>query len=242
MKKNPVIVPLDSKDEDQARKLVDQLGESITFYKVGSVLFTRSGKEIIAFLKAEKKKIFLDLKFHDIPNTVKGACYQGAVSGADMLTIHLSGGRQMIKAALQGVYLAAADFPEREINTAVLGVSVLTSIDQTMFTHELRITGKIGEHVAHLVKTGMECGMSGIVCSPHETAAARRRHGSDLIIVNPGIRMPEDDPGDQKRVTTPAQAMASGADFLVIGRSITSASDPRAKAEKILASIRDYTG
>ncbi|MBN8218791.1 MAG: orotidine-5'-phosphate decarboxylase [Spirochaetes bacterium] len=229
MTHDPVILPLDLPDLDQACRMVERLGEAVSWYKIGPVLYLESGRELVAWLKKRDKRIFLDMKFHDIPNTVEHACAAAARLGLDLVTIHLSGGRPMIRAARKGVEGTAS---------RLLGVSVLTSTDEKTLREDMGVGRSPEAHVHALVALGLEAGVHGIVCSPAETAGLRERFGKGWLIVNPGIRDASDPPDDQKRTATAREAMDRGADHLVIGRPILTAPDPVAKVASIRAGLR----
>lgn len=225
-----IIVALDVTNIDTAIRIVDDLGGSIQWYKIGSVLFTKYGPEIIKAVKDwHGKRVMLDLKYHDIPNTVEMACENAADMGVDMLTIHLSGGRDMIDAACNGV---------AGTQTKVLGISILTShtnssIAEVGMSEQLNIH----DHIRNLVSLGIDCGTHGIVCSPRETKFLRNELGDGFDIVNPGIRLKKDASHDQKRITGPKEAFDNGANFIVVGRSIIMAKNPRAKVQEYRAII-----
>ena len=230
-------MPLDVPDADAAMRLVGQLAGHIVFYKVGLELFTRCGPGIIdrvqqavLAVNGEQGRIFLDLKLHDIPNTVAGAVRSTATLGVDMLTVHLSGGGGMLRAAG-----AAAD------DLLLLGVSVLTSSDEETL-RETGVHDTVSDQVMRLAGLGRDSGLRGVVASPHEIRALRSRFGADLTIVTPGVRPKWAGANDQRRILTPAQAMEAGADYLVIGRPITAQPDPAAAARRIIDEIAEATG
>ena len=227
--KDKIIVPLDFSSEAAALRMIEQLGDAVTFYKVGLELFVRCGPEAVGRIRAAIKavngdhgRLFLDLKLHDIPNTVAGAVRSAAVLAADMLTIHLFGGRAMVRAA-------AAETPA---GTLLLGVSVMTSIDEATL-RETGVADQVDTQVLRLARLGCECGVRGIVASPHEIASLRAEFGRAMTIVTPGVRPTWASGDDQRRVMTPGEAVRAGADYLVIGRPITASSDPRAAARRV---------
>ena len=231
--KDKIILAIDVPDEAAALRLVEQLAGRVGFYKVGLELFTRCGPGIIDRIKAassaangETGRIFLDLKLHDIPNTVAGAARSATALGVDKLTVHLSGGAAMLR--------AAAGSAE---TLFLLGVSVLTSSDENTL-RETGIGGPLVEQVLRLAELGMSNGLRGVVASPREIRALRERFGSGLTIVTPGVR-PAGSGGqdDQRRVMTPREAIEAGADYLVIGRPITAQPDPAAAAARISEEI-----
>ncbi|MFZ4682954.1 MAG: orotidine-5'-phosphate decarboxylase, partial [Terrimicrobiaceae bacterium] len=202
-------------------------GDAALWVKIGLQLFTAEGTDIVRAMKDRGYKVFLDLKFHDIPNTAREAVHSAVKLGADMTTIHLSGGQLMIREAVE----AAADSP-----LLVLGVTVLTSFDEA----ELRGIGvnkTPAEQVENLVALGTSVGLRGVVCSPHEISILRARFGSDLTVVTPGVRPAGAAANDQQRVMTPADAIKAGASYLVIGRPITGAASPREAVLKILQEV-----
>ena len=219
-----IIVALDVATSEEALALVRQLSPHAGLFKIGLQLYTAAGPEIVRAVRAEGGRIFLDLKLHDIPNTVGRAVQSASSLGVEMLTLHLSGGRAMIEAAAQ------AAPPEM----LLLGVTVLTSADDATL-REVGVLSAMKEQVLRLARLGIESGLRGLVASPHELTPLRAAHGAKIRIVTPGIRPAGSPAGDQKRATTPAEAIKAGADFLVIGRPITAASDPRAALEQIVA-------
>jgi orotidine-5'-phosphate decarboxylase len=226
MNKSPVIVALDVESATEARTLIAALGDSASFYKVGLELYTSAGMDFVRELKAQGHRVFLDLKLYDIGETVKRATAQVARAGADFLTIH--GSRAVMQAAVMG---------NAQATLQLLAVTVLTSFDES----DLRQMGyacSVSELVELRVRNAMEAGVNGIVCSPVEVARVRGITGPGAILVTPGVRSAGAAAGDQKRVATPAEAMASGADYLVIGRQVTRAADPRGEMRKILDEIQ----
>ena len=211
----------------QALHLVDQLETSVDFYKVGLELYAAEGTAIVKELLARNKRVFLDLKFHDIPETVKRAVSRAADLGVHLLTVHAY--PQVMAAAVAG---------KADSSLQILGVTVLTSIDESDLPDLGYPAGTtIGELVRQRVKQGIAVGIDGFVCSPLEASAVRNLTGPGKILVTPGVRSPGKDAGDQKRIATPAQAIADGATYLVIGRQITRAVDPKAEALAILSEI-----
>jgi orotidine-5'-phosphate decarboxylase len=223
---NRIIVALDYSEGVSALALVDALGDSISFYKVGLQLFASAGAEVVRQLKVRKKRVFLDLKFHDIPNTVAGAVSSISKLGVDLLTIHASGGIAMMKAAVK----AARD---AEHPATVLAVTVLTSMD-AMALRATNVQVTPAMQVLHLAKLAKDAGCGGIVCSAEEITGVRPIIGPEMKLVVPGIRPAGSASGDQVRMATPAEAVSRGADYLVIGRPITAALDPRAAVRAIL--------
>jgi orotidine-5'-phosphate decarboxylase len=221
-----LIVALDVPTQTEALELVRELSPEVGFFKIGLQLYIAGGPEIVRGVLATGAKVFLDLKLHDIPNTVGRAVESAASLGAEMQTIHLSGGRAMIEAA---VHAAAPEM-------LLLGVTVLTSVDQAAL-HETGVDSPMEKQVLRLAQLGVDSGIGGVVASPLEIAPLRHAHGSKLRIVTPGIRPRDAATDDQRRTMTPAQALGAGADFLVIGRPITAAPDPRAALAQIVADV-----
>jgi orotidine-5'-phosphate decarboxylase len=224
--KNPIILALDVPDQASALRLVDQLGPVVPFYKIGLQLFTRCGPGIVQAIKSAGAHVFLDLKFHDIPNTVRHSVESACALGVDFLTIHLCGGAAMIRAAADGV----------SGNAQVLGVTVLTSSNRETLK-EAGIDAAVEDQVLRLARLGLENGVTGVVASPQEVTLLRQVFGNGLTIVTPGVRPAWAAANDQQRIMTPREAMAAGADFLVIGRPITADANPREAAERILAEL-----
>ncbi len=230
-----IIVALDVANEEDAYMLVNRLFPPITYFKIGLKLFVSSGPRVINGLKKIGVRIFLDLKFHDIPNTVAQAARAAVYHGVDMFNIHLSGGREM---ALRTV--EAAKDASRQLGVPcplILGVTVLTSFTQKTLSEEAGVARDLQEHVFHLAHMAKESGLNGIVASPWEAPAIRRAIGDDFIIVTPGVRPSWSASGDQQRIMTPVRAMENGASYLVIGRPIIEHPSPREATEKILAEM-----
>ena len=223
---NKIIVALDVPSKKEALALVDQLRDQISFFKIGLQLYTAAGPEVVREIIATGAKVFLDLKLHDIPNTVARAVEAAAHLGAQMLTIHLSGGGEMIRAAVAA----------RGNNMSILGVTVLTSATQATLS-EIGIDDKIDNQVLRLAGLGVAAGIDGLVASPHETKALRAACGNKIKIVTPGVRPSWSEPGDQKRFMTPREAIDAGADYLVIGRPITAHPKPREAVTRILSEL-----
>lgn len=215
-----LIVALDVKSSAAAVRLVEQLGDAVSFYKVGSPLFTRAGPEIVKNLKQSGKRVFLDLKFHDIPNTVAQAVEAAAFLDVDLLTVHASGGAAMIRAARD----AAGDDGPR-----ILAVTVLTSFS---VDDAEQVWGKqlnsLREEVTRMGQLAADAGAHGVISSPLEAETLKRRHGADFLVVTPGIRPAGSKTGDQVRVATPGEAIRAGADYIVVGRPVIEAKDPGA--------------
>ena len=222
--RDKIIVPLDVPTAPAARELIKAIGGTVGFFKVGSQLFTSAGPDIIREVRASGSKIFLDLKYHDIPNTVRYAVESASTLGVDMLTIHLSGGRAMCEAAVLGSGVS---------NVLVLGVTVLTSLNDVALS-EIGFRGSVQDEVLLLAELAKSVGITGLVASPQELGILRKRFGSHFTTVIPGIRPTWSDPGDQQRIMTPRQAVDAGADYLVIGRPITASTDPRTAVQRIV--------
>ncbi|MCV3213605.1 orotidine-5'-phosphate decarboxylase [Plectonema radiosum NIES-515] len=237
--KERIIVPLDVPDEDSATFLINKL-EQVTFFKVGLELFTSTGPKIIDLLKSRKKRIFLDLKFHDIPNTVAGACRSAARYGVDLLTIHATCGTDALKAASEAVQDEAAKV---NLNPPkLIAITLLTSISSRQLAFDLKIPLELPEYALAMALMAQETGLDGAVCSPQEVAQLRQTCKDNFLLVCPGVRPTWADKGDQKRSLTPAQAIASGADYLVIGRPITAAADPELAWQRICEELITVSG
>jgi orotidine-5'-phosphate decarboxylase len=226
--KDRLAVALDLADERQALDLVDHLGNTCQWYKVGMELYYAAGNRIVQQLGDRGFNVFLDLKLHDIPNTVAGAVRSATQAGASLLTIHASGGAAMMSAAAEA---AAAPGSPR-----LLAVTVLTSMDANELAG-IGVTASPAEQVLRLARLALASGINGMVCSPEEVAILRKEIGPDSLLVVPGIRPAGSAVGDQKRVATPAQAITDGASMLVVGRPITRATDPAAAARAVLHEI-----
>ena len=221
-----IIVALDVPAKKEALRLVDQLRDRISFFKIGLQLYAAEGPEIVREVIARGEKVFLDLKLHDIPNTVAKAVESAGTLGVQMLTIHLIGGTEMIRAAIAA----------RKNEMSILGVTVLTSANEQTL-REIGIADKIDNQVSRLAKLGVENGIDGIVASAHEIKTLRAEFRDTIKIVVPGIRPDWAEAGDQKRTMTPRDALAAGADYLVIGRPIVADKNPSEAVAKILAEV-----
>jgi orotidine-5'-phosphate decarboxylase len=221
-----IIVALDVPTKGKALELVEKLRDEISFFKIGLQLYTAEGPEIVRAVLSTGAKVWLDIKLHDIPNTVARAVESATRLGVHMLTIHLSGGSEMIRTATAA----------RTSKILLLGVTVLTSAtDQTL--REIGISDKVDDQVLRLAELGVEAGIDGVVTSPHEIEKLRGRFGDKIKIVVQGIRPTWAEPGDQKRFMTPLQAIEAGADYIGIGRPITRHPDPREAVAKILREL-----
>ncbi len=234
-----IIVALDVPDEDSATFLINKL-DQVTFFKVGLELFTSTGPKILDFLKSRQKRIFLDLKFHDIPNTVAGACRSAARYGVDLLTIHATCGTDALKAAAEAVQDEAAKVNIKP--PKLIAIALLTSISSRQLAFDLKIPLELPEYALQMALMAQESGLDGAVCSPQEVAQLRQTCKDNFLLVCPGVRPTWADKGDQKRSLTPAQAIASGADYLVIGRPITAAADPQLAWQRICEELINVSG
>ena len=221
-----IIVALDVPARTDAVRLVEKLRAHISTFKVGLQLYTAEGPDIVRAILDTGARVFLDLKLHDIPNTVAGAVEAASHLGVHMLTIHLSGGRAMIEAAVAA----------RNESLTLLGVTVLTSIDQATL-REAGVETELGQHVLRLAQLGVNAGVNGLVASPHEVKMLRATINPQIKLVVPGVRPSWADTADQKRFMTPRDALDAGADYLVIGRPITSHPDPADAVAKICAEL-----
>jgi len=224
-----LIVALDVSTATAARKIVEAVGDSAHIYKVGMQLYTAAGPSIVHELVDSGRHVFLDLKYHDIPSTVRAAVREAAQLGVSMLTVHASGGGKMLQAAVDAAQAAQPDL-------LVLAVTVLTSLDDVELG-KLGLRGGVLDQVLRLTALALSHGCKGVVASAHEAAALREEFGRDFAIVTPGVRPAGSGHDDQARVVTPSEAIAAGASHVVIGRPLTGASDPAAEARAILGQI-----
>ncbi len=230
-----LIVALDLPDAQSALAVAGVVGKAASTYKVGKQLFTAEGPQVVRDLTATGHRVFLDLKFHDIPETVSGAVSSAARLGVAFLTVHASGGRRMLEAAVK----ASSNSPS-QLN--ILAVTVLTSLSDAAL-EEVGIRDSAMKQVLRLARLAKSAGCAGVVASPLEAAELRRELGPDFLIVTPGVRPAGDPAGDQARVATPAQAIAAGASHIVVGRPITGSKDPAGAARAIIEEIaRSSTG
>jgi orotidine-5'-phosphate decarboxylase len=221
-----IIVALDVATNEEALRLVAELSPAVGFFKIGLQLYTAAGPGLTREISNLGPKVFLDLKLHDIPNTVAKAVESAGKLGVKMLTIHLSGGSEMIRAAVNA----------RQNDMLILGVTVLTSsTGETL--RETGIPDTVADHVLRLARLGVSAGIDGLVASPHEAGALRTEFGDKIKIVTPGVRPSWSEPGDQKRFMTPREAIEAGADYLVIGRPITAHPQPREAVARILGEL-----
>lgn len=225
MSDNPVIVALDYPAAEPALELAGKLSPQLCRLKVGKELFTRCGPSLVESLQQQGFEVFLDLKFHDIPNTVAGAVRAAAELGVWMVNVHAGGGRRMMEAAAN----VLQPFSTRPL---LIAVTVLTSMsDEDLL--EMGYTESAGERVLRLAALTQDSGLDGVVCSAMEAPSLRQERGESFCLVTPGIRLAGDDAGDQRRVLTPADAVSNGSDYLVIGRSVTGAQDPLAALQRV---------
>ena len=233
--RDKIIVALDVAGAGVALRLAEELHGHVGMFKVGFEVFTGEGPMLPRHLLAAGERVFLDLKFHDIPNTVRAAAQQAAAMGVSLVNVHASGGRKMMEAALEGVR-AAAKSPEQAPSTKVLAVTVLTSLAAQDLA-EVGLQGSPEEVVVRLARLAQAAGLDGVVASPQEIAAIRAACGPNFLIVTPGIRPAAAANDDQARIATPASALRAGADYLVIGRPITRDPNPAAAADAIAAEM-----
>jgi len=224
-----LIVALDVSSAAAAQRIVAAVGESASFYKVGMQLYTAEGPKVVRELVASGHRVFLDLKYHDIPNTVAGAVAEAARLQVTMLTVHASGGGKMLRAATEAA---------RAVNpaTKVIAATVLTSLEDNDL-ERIGVRGRVQDQVVRLAALALADGCHGVVASAREAAQLRSEFGADFVIVTPGVRPAGTAPGDQARVVTPVDAIAAGATYIVVGRPITAATDPATEARAILAEI-----
>jgi len=234
MPQNPIIVPLDVSDRDTALRLTETLAGSVGAVKVGKELFVTAGPDIVREIRATGASVFLDLKFHDIPNTVAKAIAAATRLDVQMLTIHTSGAGTMMAAAEKAAQDTAQELGQEP--PLVLGVTVLTSMDGDDLS-QIGVSATPEEQVERLAKLAADAGLRGLVCSPLEIERLRAVLPAHVQLVTPGIRPAGSQAGDQKRIMTPKDALRAGADWLVIGRPITQAEDPKAAAVQILESL-----
>jgi orotidine-5'-phosphate decarboxylase len=227
MNESPIIIALDVPSAAEARRLVREIGDAASFYKVGLELYAAAGPDFARELKAEGHQVFLDLKLHDIGETVRRAVARATEIGPDFLTVHATD--QVMRAAVEG--RATSDG-----SLKLLGVGVLTSLDDSDLEKD-GYSRSLIDLVELRARNAMAAGMDGIVCSPREVARVRAITGRKMILLNPGVRSAGSETGDQKRVATPAEAVAAGADYIVIGRQVTRSKDPRGETLRILEEV-----
>lgn len=231
-----LIAALDVRTMEEVKELVEKLGDSVSYYKVGMELYYSLGNKVIEYLSGKGKQIFLDLKLHDIPNTVaEGLTSLMGLGGVAMLNVHASGGFEMMKTAREKLHIAAKE--AQKTAPKLIAVTVLTSIGEDDW-QKLGYTMSIEAQVVNLAKLAKEAGLDGVVASPLEAAKIRTACGEDFLIVTPGVRPAGASVDDQSRIATPAAALENGATHLVIGRPIRKAADPKKAAEEIIAEMR----
>jgi orotidine-5'-phosphate decarboxylase len=230
-----LIVALDVDTLADAERLAQRLEGLVRHFKIGSQLFTASGPAAVEGIQKRGAEVFLDLKYHDIPNTVAGAAREATRLGVFMFNVHASGGGAMMKAAAGAAAAAAKDLALRR--PLVIAVTVLTSLDRAALHRELGVTSSVEGHVLHLCQLARAAGLDGNVASPNEIGPIRRSLGPGWVIVTPGVRPAGSAAGDQSRIATPAAAARAGAHYLVVGRPITGAADPVRATEAILAEM-----
>lgn len=227
-----IIVALDVPDRAQAKRLLREMGDVKPYIKVGMQLFYAAGPDFVRQLKAEGYAVFLDLKLHDIPQTVYSAAQSIGRLGVDMTTVHIAGGEEMLHAAVDGIRSV-----QGESDTRVVGITQLTSTDQHVLNNEIGIPGTVEQTVIRYTKRAKRVGLDGVVCSGWEAALIKREAGADFLAVTPGIRLSNQSHGDQKRVMTPEEAIQCGADYLVMGRPITKSENPGQTYARLCAII-----
>jgi orotidine-5'-phosphate decarboxylase len=237
--KERLVIALDVDDASVALKLVDELKASVGMFKVGHQLFTAYGPDIVRKITQQGGRVFLDLKFHDIPNTVAKASAEAVKLGASIFNVHALGGFDMMKAAAE----AAKETAERNgvALPVLLAVTVLTSMDERGLKRDLKITRSLPRTVCHLARLAQRAGLHGVVASPQEIKLLRRGMRGRFVIITPGVRPSWASKDDQKRTMTPGQAIVAGADFLVVGRPVLRADDPTKAVQRILAEIEGRT-
>jgi orotidine-5'-phosphate decarboxylase len=233
-----IMVALDFAEAEQANQLVKALKGIPCYMKVGMQLFYSAGPQFVLGLKEQGYKVFLDLKMHDIPNTVKGGAESITRLGVDMFNVHAAGGKHMMEAALEGVDKALRTCNGSNTKPIVIGVTQLTSTSQSVMNEEIGVSGSLEAAVLRYAQAAQAAGLQGVVASPLEVIRIKEACGSGFVTVTPGIRPIGSDIGDQSRVLTPAEAFAQGTDFVVIGRPITAAADPCGALESIIESIK----
>ena len=222
-----LILPLDVDTQKEAEALVGKLSDFVGVFKVGPRLFTRCGPKIIDFIKEKNSRVFYDAKFYDIPSVVAKAAQASAEMGVDMLTLHTLGGSEMMQAAVEGIRSENSE-------VKVLGVTLLTSLSSRILKEELGIEKTLNEEIVHLAGLARKAGLDGVVASAGEIEELRRNFGSDFILIVPGIRPIGSAKFEQRRVSTPKEAIEKGADFLVVGRPILNSNDPVGTTQRIL--------
>jgi orotidine-5'-phosphate decarboxylase len=225
------IVALDVPNQESASIIVSAIGDQCRFYKVGSELSTSAGPSVVRFLRDHGNEVFLDLKWHDIPNTIRGAARSAARLGARLVTVHATGGIAMMRAAVEGAKQGGSE-------TKVLAVTVLTSFDAERLTQAWgRPNIVVMDEVLRLAGQALEAGVHGIVCGGAEAAAVRKRYGDALELLIPGVRLAGTASNDQVRIATPQEAAAAGANYIVVGRTVTAAAAPREAMRRVIDGV-----
>jgi len=236
-----IMVALDVPDESAADALLRRLEGIPCYVKVGMELFYAAGPRLVVRLKEAGYRVFLDVKMHDIPNTVKGGAASVTRLGVDMFNVHAAGGIAMMEAAREGVESALSGSPGA-VRPVVIGVTQLTSVNRAVLNDQIGIAGTVEDAVLRYAELAKRAGLDGVVASPLETSRIKERCGRDFLAVTPGIRPAGAETGDQARVMTPREAFRQGADYIVIGRPITAAPDPRRALEDIIRSVEGEIG
>jgi len=230
-----IIVALDVPTFDEARDLMEQLGNRPVAFKVGPQLFTSVGADIIREIKKRSKTLFLDLKFHDIPNTVARASEAATELGIDIFDVHVAGGVEMMRGAAEATKSKAAELGIKK--PIILGVTILTSIDETTLQTVFNSSSSLQDQIVHMARLAQSAGLDGVVASPREIQLIRAACGDGFVVLTPGARPEWASKDDQKRTMTPAQAFAAGADYVVIGRPIYRSADPAAALDRIFREL-----
>jgi orotidine-5'-phosphate decarboxylase len=230
--KEKILLVLDVSSKEEAMKLVRPLYEHVGMFKVGMQLFTAEGPSLVREIVDLGGKVFLDLKFHDIPNTVSHGVLEAAKLGVSLMTIHAAGGRAMMETVAKELQ---DKFGSRK--PMVVAVTVLTSLNEAGLA-EVGIARPMSQQVVAMAKLAEECGIAGVVCSPQEIHLVRQAVGPNFKIVTPGIRMPGQSANDQQRLATPREALTAGADYIVVGRAVTASPDPRQALDALIQSVR----
>jgi len=231
-----IVLALDVEDKDKALELVEELKDCVGMFKIGKQLFTRYGPEIVNKVLENGGDVFLDLKFHDIPNTVAKASREAVRLGVKIFNVHATGGKEMMSRTVEEVNKASLEYGVQK--PLVLGVTILTSISESVLKDEIRCQYNIKEQVVSLALLAKQSGLDGVVASPQEVSLIRENCGEDFIILTPGIRPLWANANDQKRIMTPQDAIRKGVDYIVIGRPILNADSPREAALKIAEEIK----
>ena len=235
MSQNQLIVALDVESLAAANELVTTLSDKVKWFKIGKQLFTAVGPASVKLLREAERDTFLDLKFHDIPNTVAGAVTSGTSIGANMINMHASGGLEMMRAAAEATEKQASELGIPK--PTLLGVTILTSIEEAIFQRDVGTQRKLADQVAYLAELSQRAGLDGVVASPLEIGLIRKVCGDNFVVVTPGVRPAWAGSDDQQRVMTPAEAIDAGADYIVVGRPITASDNPREAARRVLQEI-----